>query len=281
MDSNIQYIDEELTIIADSSVSNGARNKSAFGSFFEIQLENSLGIPTTARNINIAVNSAQVWYNSPNIITGTNDVIRISGPDTSNIKTTYDVIIPQGLYDLTSLENSIQDQLQNLGAKYDPSPLISLSADSALQKVVITLNYLDSEVDFTQAQSPRTLLGFDSQLLSTIAAPLNIIADNVAQLNNIQYYLISSDISRQGIRVNNTFNQVIARIPISAPPGSLLLYQPFKPTVVNSQHLAGSNQSIFHFRLTDQNGNEVDTVGEEWSLEITIRYKIPYHVSTR
>lgn len=281
MDSNIQYIDEELTIIADSSVSNGARNKSALGSFFEIQLENSLGIPTTARNINIAVNSAQVWYNTPNIITGTNDVIRISGSDTSNIKTTYDVIIPQGLYDLTSLENSIQDQLQNLGAKYDPSPLISLSADSALQKVVITLNYLDSEVDFTQAQSPRTLLGYDSQLLSTIAAPLNIIADNVAQLNNIQYYLISSDISRQGIRVNNTFNQVIARIPISAPPGSLLLYQPFKPTIVNSQHLAGSNQSIFHFRLTDQNGVEVDTVGEEWSLEITIRYKIPYHVSTR
>lgn len=278
--SDIEYISEEQSFIFDSDTANGAKNVSSDGSRFQVVLENSLGIPKNARNVNLSVNSANIWYSTPNIITGVNDKLYIDGPDKFDVTQTYVITIPQGLYDLSSLNDAIQDQLQNAGAKYDDYPLIDLSANTAEQKVIITLNYIAVIVDFTQSDTFRDILGFNSQILTTISVPYNIIADNVARLNQIEYFLIQSDLTNNGIRINNRYSGNIARVVIDSPPGSLLVYEPRKPLEINCQNLANSNQSVFTFALTDQNGAAVDTNSELWSVQVTIRYKIP-HSSSR
>ena len=77
--------------------------------------------------------------------------------------TAYTVTIPQGLYDLTTLQSAVQRDLSNQGATISPDPVITFAADISTSKVDLIFNYDSMEVDFTQTDTPRLILGFDSQ----------------------------------------------------------------------------------------------------------------------
>ena len=67
--------------------------------------------------------------------------------------------------------------LENKDAKIDPNPLITMTPDDATQKVQIRFNYSNVSVDFTQADTFRDILGFDSLVYGPYAgAPVNILA---------------------------------------------------------------------------------------------------------
>ena len=66
-------IPEEISMIVSSGPSTGASNRSADGSYFEVQLQDGLKIPKDALNINVRVEEATIWWVVPNIITGEND----------------------------------------------------------------------------------------------------------------------------------------------------------------------------------------------------------------
>ena len=98
----------------------------------------------------------------------------------------FTVVIAQGLYDLTGLNNALQSGLEALGARVidallNPLPLVSLSPDNATQKVLMRFNYANVYSDFQLLDTPRLLLGFDSlQYGPYVGAPLNVLAPNVA-----------------------------------------------------------------------------------------------------
>jgi hypothetical protein len=185
------------------------------------------------------------------------------------------VTIPQGLYDLTGLNTSILTQLENAGARSDPSPLINLTADSNTQKVIIRFNYSNVYVDFTQLQTPRVILGFNSAVYGPYAgAPVNIFADTTAGFNTINYFLLGSDLVRQGIRFNNTYAGVIAQVLIDVSPGSQIVSTPFNPSKIQCDELIGTKRSNLRFRLTDDKLRPVNTNGEFYSARIVIRYQI-------
>jgi hypothetical protein len=272
-----QLVSEEIDLIFSSATASGARNKTADGSSFNIQLEEGLQIPKDARNVNLQVETATIWNVSPNIITGTNDQLYITCPrESDSASTVYQLTIPQGLYSLSDLNQAIQRELSNAGAKITPDACVTLLADTATNKTEFRFNYTGIEIDFTQTDTFRDVLGFNSQVVGPNAtAPLIYLADNVADFAVIEYYLIHSDLVNRGVRFNNNYSQIISQVLITAPPGSQIVHTPFHPAKSNAQDLAGNLRRNIKFWLTDQDDNLVSTNSEDYSVGIKITYQIP------
>jgi hypothetical protein len=267
---------QEISMIVSSDPSQGASNVSQDGSSFQINLDaDGLQIPKEANNCQVRVDQASVWWSIPNIITGQNDKLYITAPNVLDQSTNYVITISQGLYDLPMLNLTIQRELQNQQAKISPKPVISLVADDATQKVGILRNYTDISIDFTQLDTFRQILGFNSQTISANAtAPLTTIADNTASFNTLNYFLIGSDIVSKGIRFNSEYNQTIAQVLVDVAPGSQIVYQPFNPARCDASNLIGSKRTSLRFFLTDDKNRRVNTAGEYWSARIVISYTV-------
>ena len=137
---------EEISMIVSSDPSQGATNISPDGSYFEIQLQDGLMLPKYALNINVAIEESTVWWVVPNIITGENDKMYLTGTTSTGVTQNFDITIPNGLYDLSGLNNAINREFELAGARNDPDPLITLNADEATQKVEIRFNYDDVSI---------------------------------------------------------------------------------------------------------------------------------------
>jgi len=271
-------IPEEISMIVSSDPINGATNISPDGSYFEVQLQDGLKVPKDALNVNISVEEATIWWSVPNIITGENDKLYITGPDTLDIVQNYVLTIPQGLYDLAGINEAIARELEAAGAKINPEPLISLSPDEATQRVQMRFNYANVSIDFTQTDTPRVILGFDSAVYSPV--PTNpILAPNVAAFNQVNYFLIHSDLTNKGIRFNNNYNQTIGQVLIDVAPGSQIVSRPFNPAKINAPELAGSTRTNLRFWLTDDEDRRVNTNNEYWSARIVVHYLRPFVVN--
>lgn len=278
----MSFVPEEVSLIVTSDPSNGAVNVSSDGSQFEIQLDGEgLSIPKDAINVNVAVEESTVWWVVPNIITDQNDTFYIFGDNDAAGTELFTITIPQGLYDLSGLNTALQSGLEAAGARTldgggNPLPLVALAADDATQKVRIRFNYTNVYVDFSQTDTPREILGFDSQQYGPYGgAPLNILAPNVAAFNQVNYFLVHSDMVNKGIRFNNRYNQTIAQVLINVAPGSQIVSTPFNPAKCNAQELAGSKRTNLRFWLTDDQQRAVNTNGEYWTARIVIHYMRP------
>ena len=368
-------VKQEVSMIVSSSPNNGAVNTSADGSYFEIQLQDALAIPAEALNATLSVEEASVWFTTPNIISGKNDKIYITGPSASplitnrttlgypiastysmtgisadqstlsisnlaagmplgdfilgdkfrpdsgisngieytiisiitdtvntkeyivsgflennipsntgmfsrlryNIANNYILTIPQGLYDLNGINQAISRELENAGA----NSLISLTPDEPTNRVEIRFNYNTVVVNFTYPDTPREILGFNNAIYGPYATvPLNVIAPNIAQFNQVNYYLIHSDLTNKGIRFNNAYNQTIAQVLIDVAPGSQIISKPFNPARINVNELIGAKRNNIRMWLTDDSDNRVNTNNEYWSARLVIRYFKPYLVGS-
>ena len=271
-------IPEEISMIVSSDPVNGATNISPDGSYFEVQLQDGLSIPKDALNINISVEEATIWWSVPNVITGENDKMYITGPDTADVITNYIITLPQGLYDLSGINAAIARELEIAGAKIDPDPLITLSPDEATQRVQIRFNYATVSIDFTPNDTFRVILGFNSQVYTPV--PNNpVLAPNVAAFNRVNYFLIHSDLTNKGIRFNNNYNQTIGQVLIDVAPGSQIVSRPFNPANINAQELAGTSRTNLRFWITDDEDRRVNTNNEYWSARVVVHYLRPFVVS--
>ena len=270
-------IPEEISMIVSSDPTNGASNISPDGSYFEVQLQDGLSVPKDALNVNISVEEATIWWSVPNVITGENDKLYITGPDTLDVLQNFVLTIPQGLYDLTGINEAMARELEAAGAKIDPEPLITFSPDEATQRVQMRFNYGTVSIDFTQTDTPRVILGFDAQVYSPV--PTNpILAPRVAAFNRINFFLIHSDMTNKGIRFNNNYNQTIGQVLIDVAPGSQIVSRPFNPAKINAPELAGTTRTNLRFWLTDDEDRRVNTNNEYWSARIVINYLRPFVV---
>tara|TARA_R110000803_G_scaffold5757_1_gene18995 strand:+ start:1972 stop:2808 length:837 start_codon:yes stop_codon:yes gene_type:complete len=266
-------VPNQISLIVNSNPADGAKNLSADGSTFQVSYEDGgLQIPADALNATISVQTANIWFSTPNIFTGINDKMYVTGDNTSGALTNFVLTIPRGLYDLPLLNNAILLQLENQQAKTNPSPLISISADEATAKVNLRFNYANVQVDFRPTDTFREILGFNSGLLSVATAPQTIPAQNVAKFNTINSYLIHSDLVNNGIRYNNIYNQTIGEVLIDVAPQEQINSQPFNPATSDASDLRGVKRNNVSFWLTDENNKLIDTNTEYWGARILIRY---------
>jgi hypothetical protein len=259
----------EESFFFSSDAANGAKNKSPDGSLFNVQLYSPISIPKEAIYCTLEVTSATIWNVSPNIaesIGNNKFYFHTAGSD-------FNFTIPDGLYGVDELAARIQREIVELGL---PPDLFVFSADASTQKVVIAYNYANSWIDFTQPDSIRDVLGFDARLVPLTGQPANHseTGDFTANFNRIQNYLLKSDIISDGISVNAVSDSIIADVLITSKPGSQIIYAPYHPPKANADQLIGHSKTNFNFRLTDQQGRRVDTLGESYAFTIVIRFVI-------
>lgn len=259
----------EIPLLASSNPDSGAQNVSPGGDQFEINLEDPIQVPSNATSCTVEVQKATIWNVVPNVIAGSNDQWY-----TLHAAVNYQVTIPQGLYDLSGLQAAIDIQLQLAGAA---AGLITFIADDSTQKAIIRINQAGTQIDLTPADTPRDLLGFNSQLLppgGVSAGVENFVADNTAAFNTINSFLVHSDIVSRGIRTNNRYNQTIDEVLIDVRPGSQIVQKNFIATRVPAEQLIGATTKLIKFWLTDEQNRTVNTSGEFWTALVVIRFVV-------
>lgn len=264
-------VKKETTISFSSDTLNGALNRSADGSRFSVQLDYGSFIPSKAVYATAEVIGARVWNVSPNVSAakGNNTFTIIS---TDPLFTTLSIVIPNGLYGVGELGALISREVSNAG--YD-SDLIMLDSDDSTNKVIITIKYAGYQVDFTAANSPTSILGFDARLIPlapSAADGLSFTGDHIAAFNQINAYQIRSDLVGLGIQTNARSNGVICNIPISSKAGSQIIYNPFNPSRFNCDELIGFTKNVLTFELTSETGISADTNGESYAFDLVFRW---------
>ncbi len=273
-------VPEEISMLFSSNPNQGASLRSADGSSFTVLLQEPLSVPFDAKNVNIEVQSSTVWWVVPNITTGVNDKIYCTVPRASDSKlTAYTLTIPQGLYDLTALNQTVQRELENAGAIITPEPAFTIYADDATQKVEIRANYVGVEIDFTQADTPRDILGWTSVVVGpSVSVPQNFLAPNVAEFNQVNSFLLHSDLVNRGMRFNDKYSQIISQVLIDVSPGSQIVSTPFHPAKIDAQDLAGNPRKTIRFWLTDDQERAINTNGEYYTMRVSITFLHPHWI---
>lgn len=243
-----------------------------------LQLNPALTIPRNAKNVEVSVQAATIWWSIPNVVVGKNK-ITVSGPYANS---PYVLTIPTGLYSLAQLSTAIAQQMTNAGAPAtiggdDFGPIIELLADNATQKVIIRTNYVGTTVDMTMLDSIAPIIGFEFVTVgpSTIAGE-GFFAPNTAALAPLQFFQIRSSLVNDGIRTNNSFDSIIAIVLIEGTsPGSQLVFSPRNPQHTAAPHLKGARLTRIKVELTDELGNRVFVPNEIFSALIKISYHLP------
>lgn len=259
----------------------GAINISPNNAQMEINLEQGIIIPSDAFNASVSVEEATIWNTVHNISAGLGNNTMYIFEDGVVPPNTV-VTIPDGSYSTPSLSAAIDREYTLLGGT---TGLIFLDEDFATQRVVIILDGtlagpLGAQLDFTPGDTPREVLGFASKLVPTVA-PTTLVHQetgaNTAAFNNIEYFLIHWNGS-QGIRVNNSYEGVLSRVNITAPPGSQIVHAPLNPAISEIDSWVGTTTRNMVFWITDQNNVQVDT-NEIWSARLNIQYQTIQKVS--
>jgi len=245
---------------------------------------NNFTIPAAAKNVKLSMTRASVQYSTPNVSSG-NNTMRIIGQNTSQVLTVYDLTIPNGIYDFFSLKDYILSFLESpppplLPARSNPLPIISIDASEAQQKVILTLNYADTVVDFSaRPNSVAPVLGF--RPTDVLAFPVafgggvfSVIADDVAAFDTLKEYHIHSDLVQEGVTVNGTMAQILSPVTISVAPQDLIVYEPYYPATSSGNHLAGDRRSEVRCWITDEKENKIDMAGDPWSFNLRIEYTV-------
>lgn len=237
------------------------------GSTFQVNLDYTLMIPEHAKQCWITVPTATIWWTVFNI-TADNNILRVDDGLGGGLQA---LTISPGLYDLNKLSSEIGRQLAGAPTPINQNAFV-LVPNQASQKVVIQANQAGLTIDFTGANTFRDILGFGAVVIGPTAGVEFFQAPNVAQFNQLDYFLIHCDLVSRGIRVNDSYNQTIARVRIDVPPGDQIHYEPQYIKFLEANHLISQEVSNIRLWLTDEAQNLINTQGESWSVEVIVNY---------
>jgi hypothetical protein len=290
-------IDVENTYFFSSAESLGAQNRTADGSKFQVLLDKEIQVPPSAIDCTIECRSANIWFTSPNIAAEYNNNklhLEYNGVQ-------FSLTVPDGLYSVSELNCTIQRLIANEYIPLTPGPPVvynvvrfasnSISLSTVLSRQRILLKLIAGLGVLTDPALPdniASVLGFTSPSSFPIPGNNNrtaiydgafFEAENVAQLNRINSYLLHGDIVNQGLSINNTYATIIAEIQLSVQPGKLLTYRPFLPYKIDGNHLKFGPKTLLTFYITDEQNRPIDTFGENYSFSIVVKYKVEAHTT--
>lgn len=257
----------------------GAQNVNETGSQFEINTEQSIFLDKGGFEATISVQEATVWNTVKNVSEAeqNNHIFIDSDVQPPLFPNLIDVEIPDGNYSTSSLSAAIEREYVKAGGI---SGLVVLEEDFSTQKVLLKVDGTlagpgGAQVDFTPSNTFRDLIGFDDTKEPTppAIALVNDLAPNTAAFNVLEYFLVHWD-GGQGFPTNRKFQQTIARINITARPGSQIVSTPFNPAKSEANGWIGERRNHMTFWLTDQSGTKLVETGETWSLRCVLTWKI-------
>jgi len=252
----------------------GAKNIHNNGSSFSVALNKPISIPSGAISCTVDVVQAKIWFVTPNISAALGNNNFYFNSATVN-PGSYHIVIPDGLYSLDDLNTTLQREFSNLGFA---SNIISLSPDGPTSRSILSYSIADLDVDFTQPNTVREVLGFDSRQSPPTppsSAGESDYGDQPAAFNQINsFYIRSSLIASDGLPINNTGVGIIASVPTNVEPGRQIVHEPQIPVEIDAADIIGRPIQSISFDLVDDQFRPVNTVGEYWSIILHIRYNV-------
>ena len=252
------------------------------GGSFLYRLRVPLRIPYGAEPVMYLVGGS-VWFTNPNILTGVNDTLYLyfeglvgSGNEIQTI------VFEKGLYSLKTLNEALKEKLQAAaGGGVFSGDEVVISANSATQKLTITLAPTAATGTVTVVfdnSSISRFLGFDGSVTAFAAdenSPIkSITAPLVAKFNSLSYFIVHVDGLCSGVlgsRGSDAGSELAIITPENIAAGKQIVVQPYNVVRVPCK-AAGASISEFTVRLTDQNGADVDLLGEEFSIQFVIEW---------
>ena len=269
----------DLTILFSSDPAQGAEPIGDDGSRFSVELNSPLmigdpdGLGRKPTAVTCCVTQALIWNVSPNV--SPRDGFRNADFPFVTGGTPYNISVPEGLYSLSALDAYLGSQFVNLGLS---ATLIRLGGNDATQTSYVVFENAGDSIDFRPVsaggQSNTTLasvLGYNLAIFTSLSAGYTLASPNKATFNRTNQYLISTT-AINGLIVNSKSSGVLTSVPITAAPGSQIVYLPAVPLKVPCPELAAGGRQRWQFSLTDQAGRPTPTLGEYWSFTLCIRY---------
>jgi len=213
-----------------------------------------------SKNYEMALVNLETYYSFPNI-GATNNVFRYSHDGGT---TWTNILIPEGSYDVTDLNDTIQTKMKQSN-HYDGTNdafYIKISANPNTLRSILTIqnNY---RVDFTTANSIRSILGFKSKIYTASYTE----SEQVVNILNINSILVNNDIIA-GSYVNGSPTSTIYSFFPNVSPGYKIIENPrnlvYLPLTMDTIHRLETS-------LTDQDGNQLNLRGEKLNIRFHIR----------
>ena len=208
----------------------------------------------------IALVNLETWNSFANV-TSTNNIFRYS-VDSGN---TWKLItIETGSYEIESINDEIQ-RLMKTNGDWDAANsayFITLSANTSTLKSIIDITNANYRIDFTISNSVRSILGFDSVILSQG----HNVSENIVNIVDFNSIFVNCDCISESY-VNGIPSPVIYSFGPKVSPGYRIVESP-----VNLIYLPLNRKTLSEFSIwiTDQAGRPIDFRGEN----ITIRFHI-------
>jgi hypothetical protein len=256
--------------------SGSAINKSALGSTFSVNFTPPLTISPLARNVSLSLIQGTFWWTIPNLVTSTLAIKFLVSGD-NKYEETVQVTFPKGLYSYIEINTAINDAVKGAGFEINS---VVFRVNGATNRMVLVFE-IPAEVTFDNSNVElATLLGFEAgayRYQPTVPAYEDAVIEGqqIAAFDSVQYLTVATNLVDLGFQLNGGVHTgVIARIGIDAEAGYQILFQPTVPLEISTNRLSEQGVTSATFTLMDQNGNLVDTNGQDWSLLLRIRYYI-------
>ena len=266
-------IKRQNTIQFSSDPSNGAENVNTTGNSFTVNFgSDGIAIPQKAQNVQVSVVSSEIWNVFPNLSQTSSFDVTYNDPQGAII--TQTITFPAGIYSITTFQNKFENLMINAGF---PRNAIIFSPEESTQRVEIIFEQPYYEITFVSPLSDGilSLIGFTQGTYGNFPigqTPEHIVGTLAPRFNSINQLEIHSNIVNYGIRKNNKYSGIIATIPLNADVGSQIQYAPFNPSKLSADHLKGTMINSLNFRLTNENDQNIDTMGEYWAVKLKIEY---------
>ena len=191
-------------------------------------------------------------YNSIPNVDENNNIIRyeLNGE-------TYDIVIPTGAYELSQINEVIQNRLIHPNA-------FEILANNNTLKSVIRINETGVIVHFNHENSMKDLLGFSVETVEGVGEHEGSSIVNILKVNSI---FVNCDLVA-GSFVNGSHEPVLYSFFPNVPPGYKVIETPGSPV-----YLPVSQNYIESIRLwlTDQDRNVINLRGETLTCWLVIR----------
>ena len=230
-------------------------------------LQNPILIPSDVKTCSLRVISSDIWNLVSNVSATLGNKIDIqlggAGP-------VYTLTIPEGQYSVAALNAAVENQLVTQGLV---ATNLVITGDAPTQRVAFTSDVAATIISFPAADYLWNVLGFaQGDALTLTLAGVRYLAPEIAKFNNINTFLIHSDLIDAGIPANGDYYGIIAKVPITSPSGSLITFQPSYPIAVDASNLIGARVQSVSVWLTNETGwQRVDT-RENFSVLVELSY---------
>mgnify|MGYP003529801874 FL=1 len=209
----------------------------------------------------IALVNLETWNSFANV-TSANNLFKYSVDGGNTWKL---ITIETGAYELESINDEIQ-RLMKANRDWDAvnnAYYISVSANTSTLKSIIDITNADYKIDFTISNSLRSILGFDSVILSQG----HNVSDSIVNIIDFNSIFVNCDCIN-GSYVNGISSPVIYSFGPKVSPGYRIVENP-----VNLIYLPLNRKTLSEFSIwiTDQAGRPIDFRGENITCRFHIR----------